>query len=988
MRKFYLMALMLVAALTSSADAYKADFNTTVDTSNESFKAAAGWTHLVSKGAYSSQKVTYTYNATGGIDDSGCLQAGKQSYYDYWTDDDVALNDLLITPAVGGKVTLQVKKASSTTDGSVKFYKMNDDGTMGDEISYEDPGLVSIDFTEVVLTGIAEGTKIGIRAENVIIDDFTAETANVVLSRELTISSLNREDTQELDCDEQNQFEVKATVKLKNTGEVDLTPGDEGYALQIAVMKNVDGQYIVDKVLATQAITTALAVGAESDDIEVVARVNYDDIDAVDGSKARRYDLIETVSGTSKGIRNYTPVPYMPIAGIYNGDTNKDFDETLTYSFGLASGPLVKKVVLYNDGAAPLNVTAVSIEGEGFTTTTTAPLTVAKHGEEAIEITLDSETPGQKTGLLTIKGEGIDDLTLNLTGEVLDPTMWYVNFDDGQLPTGMYTTGSWKTGKDLVTGDNKYYAVNNNTTSELLISPLLEVAEGQTFGFDAARNYGETSFVEVYYSADRQNWTKVRTLSIDAADEADKLVDTYTGYSWGSNTKYDFKRFTIDNIPAGKWYLAFGAGNARIDNLLGYKVVEVEHDAIFIQTDIAAVGMVNNPYTATVTLKNLTANTEAADTYTVSLYFGDELVAEAETVELTGDATADFTLKTTPHATGVYDVHAEFGLGSLLVSTEVVKVTINEESFDKEVQVGQATGSDRRGSVLDLYDSYSESETVYTAEQLGIAAGSKITSIRFRGSASTAKTLTGTLKVWIENTSDATPQQVTANSSKLDAMTSIYDGSYNFDLKKTVDDIIVITLATPFEYTGQNLRVAMKADTGFGWASIYFENDKNITGQSIYNKEEDGDFSNSNLPVMYLSATGEAPVLSGTVKNADGEAVAGAEVTLTSGDVLYTGTTDAEGQYAITIFQPALDYTVKVTAEGYQDAEDTKTLTDGKSDTLDITLQKDGTSTGISTLAAGQDRQDAPLYDLSGRRLTGKPQHGVYIQNGRKFVVK
>lgn len=30
----------------------------------------------------------------------------------------------------------------------------------------------------------------------------------------------------------------------------------------------------------------------------------------------------------------------------------------------------------------------------------------------------------------------------------------------------------------------------------------------------------------------------------------------------------------------------------------------------------------------------------------------------------------------------------------------------------------------------------------------------------------------------------------------------------------------------------------------------------------------------------------------------------------------------------------------------------------------------------------------APLYDLQGRRLSGKPSHGLYIQNGRKFVVR
>ena len=32
--------------------------------------------------------------------------------------------------------------------------------------------------------------------------------------------------------------------------------------------------------------------------------------------------------------------------------------------------------------------------------------------------------------------------------------------------------------------------------------------------------------------------------------------------------------------------------------------------------------------------------------------------------------------------------------------------------------------------------------------------------------------------------------------------------------------------------------------------------------------------------------------------------------------------------------------------------------------------------------------EDAPLYDLSGRKVTGRPRSGIYIKGGRKFLVK
>ena len=35
-----------------------------------------------------------------------------------------------------------------------------------------------------------------------------------------------------------------------------------------------------------------------------------------------------------------------------------------------------------------------------------------------------------------------------------------------------------------------------------------------------------------------------------------------------------------------------------------------------------------------------------------------------------------------------------------------------------------------------------------------------------------------------------------------------------------------------------------------------------------------------------------------------------------------------------------------------------------------------------------KDSNDSPLYDLQGRRLSDKPDKGLYIQNGKKYVVK
>ena len=50
----------------------------------------------------------------------------------------------------------------------------------------------------------------------------------------------------------------------------------------------------------------------------------------------------------------------------------------------------------------------------------------------------------------------------------------------------------------------------------------------------------------------------------------------------------------------------------------------------------------------------------------------------------------------------------------------------------------------------------------------------------------------------------------------------------------------------------------------------------------------------------------------------------------------------------------------------------------------------DGTTTSIDELLPDADALDsnAPIYDLSGRRMQGTLHKGIYIQNGRKFIVK
>ena len=51
-----------------------------------------------------------------------------------------------------------------------------------------------------------------------------------------------------------------------------------------------------------------------------------------------------------------------------------------------------------------------------------------------------------------------------------------------------------------------------------------------------------------------------------------------------------------------------------------------------------------------------------------------------------------------------------------------------------------------------------------------------------------------------------------------------------------------------------------------------------------------------------------------------------------------------------------------------------------------IVMNFGGSVTGVNTVVLGENGANAPVYDLSGRRVIAPVKGGVYIQNGKKFI--
>ena len=926
MKNFY-CSLALIAASTlwagqARADIvqnYTMDFNKSISTTAHDFKVGSGWGHIVEKYTvyseyYGSEDyyVNYSYSSTDGLNGSGAIKVGSQTIGDTsgWDSDTKAVNDLLVTPAITGKASIWVKKPSSYSSSTIKFYAVtleNGKYKMGDQIEVEIPEL-STDWVQINLPE-QNNQYIGIRAEKLYIDDFAADKADIELQKSLLVSKVSYKGKDEPDCDADGNFPISYEVSITNNGDVDLTEGTEGYSLSVRNYSKGNA------VVFTQPLKGNLAVGA-STTVTVSGTVNsntYPD--------RNRYDVFEDLTNTSKYGAWIEPVPYKPVLTMRNDDGKID-NGTATFAWGMVNASTDKKFNIRNDGAAPLNITKVVVP-DGFTTSLTAPLTIAAHETKDFTVTMTAEKPGIYSGEFKVSGEGVDDFSFNVSGTVLDPAKYYANFNDNKIPEGSYVEAGWEVKqRDAESSDNPYLLSNGSQdTDNKFVTPLLKVAEGEKMSVDVARtNYytgGEGVYLNVYYSADRTNWTLARKIT------ADELSNTRVDYSYSFG---ELKSFVIDNIPAGNYYIGFGAGYTSIDNIYGFEKVDVAHDLMLTASKLPATAVVNNAYTATATLLNVNAKDEAADSYTASLYVDGEVVATAPAKAIASGEKAEFSFSYTPHKAGAAEAYIEFknAADNYTVVSEKVSVDVKEEQATGSVTVGNGNTTSNK-TAIDWYDangSGAHMDNLYKPEMLekyGLKKGAKITSVSYTGTSSNDKTVSDILLTAYVGAVDTATFEAGKNYESLQKV-DVYTGKTTIDFVDGKTYTTTITLPEPIIWDGTSaIRVLtyVKADK---YVNVKFNADDS-DNNSYYGSGAPGEASSLSAQPTAVAEFGfqtEPSVIAGNItwKN---KAVAGATVTLTSGDVIYTGASDDKGAYSIDVIQNDKKYNLTVSAPGYID---------------------------------------------------------------------
>ena len=935
MRKFTYLLTMLALALGFSvarADVvapYAYDFSGLGSGKLVSSFAPPGWAHYVDRFQADSWStpsfVEYFAQETGGYgDDGACLKVGSQTLYDSWSENSQTMTDMIVTPAITGDASIYVKQ--SAAEGSVSFYTCtvasNGTVTKGDKYEVTVPALSTDAWTKVELPNVAAGTRLGICGDQVLLDEFSAASADVVLKRGMSIlSSPTMISSGDLCADADGNVQVQFKAKIKNSGEVPLAVGDEGYT--VSLYDNSDGVAVGEPV----PVSFPLAVG-ESQYLEGTVTM------AVTKNYRHGFHLKENISGVTTYLGWIEVFPHTPVFTLED-NLSHDVENGSTVDFQVMQASTSKVFVISNaKGGAPLTINSVSVP-EGFSykisatengEAATFPYEVAALGKAYLTVTMDASMVGKRSGNIVITpadGQG-EVYTLAVTGEIVDPSKVYINFNDQKFPAGTYIELSsgqkkWKV-SNFYYGDNGYAATSEDVELSKFVLPKIRLAEGEHMTFDANKR-SATSKLNVYYSADRKNWTQVKNITIDNSDDANCFaMGTYPS---GYYDNFMYKTFTLDNIPAGDWYIAFEAGYARVDNIIGGSYLDTpDYEAELGNVKIPETAMVNHASTVSFDVASFGKKDIEEGVCTAKFYIGEDLIAEKALPAIASGEYASVEFQFTPRKNGEFAAKLVVDGGVQIERTATI--TVAAEEVVGEAVVGNCTTT-ANDIPLQLNYYNSQSEIIYPADLLNIPAGTELKSITFLGykNAYSNMEISSDLKIWMENTDATSPKQDEWYQSE--SMTQVYADTYAvaavIGSSSDHQPIIKVTFNTPFTYTGGNLRVTVMSSaephssTNFevdgdhaALAAIRYA-DGTLTGRKMKLKP---------LPVTVFGFDKEASVFSGVVTSAaDNAVVEGAEVKLVSDNVEYSGTTDAEGKFNFIVVQDGLEYNLTVSKKGF-----------------------------------------------------------------------
>ena len=841
----------------------------------------------------------------------------------------------IISPMVSGRVMAFVRK-TSTSSASVKFYNFSRDGnkfTRGDEITdVELSGELSNTDWTLASFNVTE-QYVGVLLSRAAIDCFAAETLVPVtaITVDKPVSVPDR-----VTANAEGLATIPFSVTLTNMGTVDVTGSQYHYYIK-------DGDGVT---LATFDGEDLLC--GESKTVEGSFEYQIKDTEA--DSERFRVDVSEDLSNTSLYITWITVYAYKAILQI-NAESGGQLSQPL--GMGYFKGERSTAVALYNRGTAPLTVTAIeAVDGLAITLPDGTALPLEIPAEESVRMQIDIVAPGSYVGeCVTITHDGSGVTGLEMSAVRIADDVFFEDFETGVFGDTWVVGNNW-TIRDrggsynpAMTSYNRLYATHGNLDdTTLLITPRLQVAEGEALRFTAYKR-GANSTLSVYYSPDRNNWTRAEAISFDAQNSEEEK--------------------TVASIPAGEYYIGFMGGYIGIDNVFGYReAAALPHDAMIVSfTGQKNTGMVNYVDTFTVITRNMLAE---PDSYIVRLIDNGTIIDSLLVEEAAIDT---LTFAYTPHEAGTHAMKAAIAAENYLVESPEFAYEVEEERLQNNVVVNYGTGTSV-SLPLQLNYKHTASQMLYTAEMLsGIAVGEKITSIAFPYKRYTSNLPQHDAKVWI-GSSEAT--ELTGNTISIEGLTLIYEGKLHIEQGKD-DCALTFSLPTPMEYDGKGLCIVMAADSAEYASTVSFYTNSVGNNQVLRYAVDGTDLTQApdrfatqsatlgqTLPVLYVGLEVEPPYVSGYIYTSDQRVpVPDTHITFTRDNVIYSTTSDETGAYMLYVLQNG-EYKVVIEKDGYLPCE------------IDETVVMEGTSL----------QRDFEIELLTGLETARKAQCKVYVVDG------
>ena len=446
-----------------------------------------------------------------------------------------------------------------------------------------------------------------------------------------------------------------------------------------------------------------------------------------------------------------------PALSVYDGSAK--LASGANYAFGLATAGTTKTFTLKNPGTA---ATPVSVAHVGSFGASLSAASIPAGEEITLTVTMPAAS-GSDVVTISSTAEGVDDFVINVSGTVRDPNRVYETLLDGSKPADWTTSGTWYWDATKGAYTTAYY----ESYGYRVITPLLTVAEGETFYFDAKGTYDGWQGVKFEYSADGTNWTASATTTTLSSD---------------------WQTFMINDIPAGKYYIALHGWQVQLRNYYGGYIPAAPKDIVL-----------TDKTTTSLTLNWTPAGSETSwvlQYSTDNVTWSDNIAVSAKPFELTGlNPNTKYYVRVSAAANIEWSAAADFRTDCGAISTLPWNYGFEDDAAETLPVCWERIPYDYYGTDIPYVDNYS---TAHSGSNYLYFYGGSSTTKSIAILPQFADQISGlVLSFYYKNSS------INANYAKLSVgyITNPADAS-TFEPVETLEQVTAYTKVGPFSFAG------------------------------------------------------------------------------------------------------------------------------------------------------------------------------------------